>query len=220
METVIRLLLIISFLAISSASFSQGTYGYYKVPEKQQFKEGIYPNIELVKQNSPIPPTWIETEMDVNERNFFKTLTKDETIAFYDDNGVRTLLITADIWGYGQNGNLYINVGGAFHKFLFVGRYSYFIASKTTYVPWMYVNRADIEYMKPAVLTRNKMEYIVDIEEDKVWKFDEDGLERILKDDPELWNEFMSLKKRKKEKSKIPFLRRYNERYPLEIPVN
>ena len=219
METVIRILAIIFFSIISSASFSQGIDGYYKV-EEQQFKEGIYPNVELVKKNSPIPPEWIETEMDINDRNFYKKLTRGERIIFFDDNGVRTLLITDDLWGYGQNGNLYINVGGAFHKFLFVGRYSYFIAAKTTYVPSIYVRRADIEYMKPAVLTLNKQEYIVDIVEDKVWELDEDGLERILKNDPELWNEFMNLEKRKKEKSKIPFLRRYNEKHPLELPVN
>ena len=45
------------------------------------------------------------------------------------------------------------------------------------------------------------------------------NLEGMLQEDPELLNEFLALKKRKKEKLKYVFLMRYNEKYPLEIPL-
>ena len=40
---------------------------------------------------------------------------------------------------------------------------------------------------------------MVDIEDNKMWEFDLDGLELVLKEDPQLWND---------------------EKYPLDIPFN
>ena len=42
----------------------------------------------MVKKNCPIPSTWIETDMDVNDRDFYKNIAKADEIVFFDDNGV------------------------------------------------------------------------------------------------------------------------------------
>ena len=68
-------------------------------------------------------------------------------------------------------------------------------------------------------MTAKHEEYLVDIVDNKVWKFDLEGLEQVLKKDPQLWNEFMTLQKREKEYLKYIFLNRYNKKYPLDIPV-
>ena len=73
-------------------------------------------------------------------------------------------------------------------------------------------------YIQPVMITAKHKEYLVDIVENKVWDFDLDGLELVLKKDPQLWNEFMTLKKREKDNMKYIFLNRYNEKYPLDIP--
>jgi hypothetical protein len=111
-------------------------------------------------------------------------------------------------------------VGGKFHRLVFVGRISHFVAEKTTYVPIEPVQvHQDIAYIPPVRLTARNHEYLVDIIDNKVWNFDPDGLERVLKNDPPLRDEFNALKEREKEKMKYVYLRRYNEKYPLNIPA-
>ena len=69
------------------------------------------------------------------------------------------------------------------------------------------------------MITAKHKEYLVDIVDNKVWDFDSEGLERVLKNDPQLWNEFVTLKNREKNILKYIFLNRYNEKYPLDIPL-
>lgn len=217
MNRVFHLFLVLFSIPVS-ALLAQKAEKFHLDHPSPEFRDGIYTNIEMVKNNSPIPASWIETDMDASDRNFYKNITRTDLLVFYDDNGVRAYLNTGSIWGYASKGDLHINVGGGFHKIDFVGRISHFIASKTTYLPIEYLEDSpDIWYIAPLVLTLKHREYLVDIEENKVWEFDLEGMERVLKDDPQLLKEFQSLDKRKKEKMKYIFLLRYNQKYPLDI---
>ncbi len=219
----IRVLFIISYSTIASALVAQEIEQYQLHQQAFKFRDGVYTNIGMVEKNSPIPSTWIVTDMDVNDRNFYKKLTRADEIVFYDDNGVRTLLNTKSIWGYCYKGDLHINVGGTFHKIDFVGRISHFFASKTTYYPNPLLGSyttLSFWSSQPILITARNEEYLVDIMENKVRVFDVDGLERTLKNDPQLWNEFSILKKQEKEQLKYVFLRRYNKKYPLDIPFD
>ena len=221
MKNVIRILLIFSYTTFASALFAQESEPYYLNQQALKFRDGVYTNIDMVKNNGPIPSTWIETDMDVNDRRFYKKITKSNEIIFFDDNGVRTSLETKSIWGYSHRGDLHINVGGEFHKIDFVGRISHFIASKTTYGPIkVYENNLpkDVQYIQPVRITAKHKEYLVDIVDNKVWEFDVDGLETVLKKDPKLLDEFVNLSKREKDNLKYIFLSRYNVKYPLNIP--
>ena len=219
MNIELRILVYLSYSMIASALYAQETEKYYQDQQALKFRDGIYLNIDMVKKNSPIPSTWIETDLEVNDRDFYKKITKADEIVFYDDNGVRTVLDTKRIWGYSRNRDLHINVGGAYHKIDFVGHISHFRASKTTYDPFFYdeMNRPGFYWYSPPILTIKDREYLVDIVENKTWVFDSDGLEWVLKEDSVLLKEFRSLKKREKEYLKYIFLNRYNEKYPLEI---
>ena len=94
-----------------------------------EFKEGIYANFEMVKANDPIPPARIVTDVDMFDRAFYDKITSGKEIVIYDENGVKKVMKTANIWGYGRNGILYIHVGAAFHRISFVGSISHFVAS-------------------------------------------------------------------------------------------
>jgi len=214
--------LILLYSAMSSAIVAQETGQSHLKQSSFKFKDGVYANVEMVKKNSPVPSTRIESRLEVTDRDFYKEMTRSDQIIFYDENGVKISLDTKGIWGYSNNGDLHINLGGNFNKINFVGRISHFIASKTTYVPVSYPesNISPEVYMNPVLLTLRKREYLIDITNNKVWEFDLEGLEKVLKNDPQLLDEFMALKKRKKEPMKYNFLLRYNERHPLEIPFD
>jgi len=91
MKKVLRILVILSYSTIASALIAQESDQHYLVQQSLKFRDGVYTNIGMVKKNSPIPSTWIETDMDVNDRDFYKNITKADEIVFFDDNGVRTL---------------------------------------------------------------------------------------------------------------------------------
>jgi hypothetical protein len=177
----------------------------------------------MVKKNFPIPSNWIVTDMDVRDPDFFKKVTRADELVYYDDNGVRSILETSSVWGYSYKGDLYINLGGAFHKIDFFGRISFFKAAKTTYYsnPLMGAyHTLDFWSTAPILVTARNAEYLVDIDENKVWEFTVPGLEYVLKNDSVLWNEFASLREREKEDMKYIFLNRYNKKYPLTIPFD
>ena len=103
-----------------------------------EFNDGIYANFQMVRNNDPIPTARIVTDVDMFDRDFYDKVTAQKEIVIYDDNGVKKVMNSKDIWGYGRNGILYINVGSAFHRISFVGSISHFVASVTHYTPNYY----------------------------------------------------------------------------------
>lgn len=219
----LQILVILLYITIGSAIHAQETYKYAPDRHALKFRDGVYTNIEMVKKNRPIPSTWIVTDKKATDRDFYKEITKADKIVFFDDNGIITALDTKSVWGFCHQGDLHINVGGAFHKLDIVGSISHFFASKTTnylnpFVGGYYTG--DFWATQPLVVTARNGSYIVDMVENKVRRFDMEGLESVLKRDPQLWNDFIGLEKRDKEYLKYIFLDRYNKKYPLDIPFD
>jgi hypothetical protein len=213
MKNTLLAFLVFSYSIISSNLIAQQAY---------KFKDGLYANIAMLINNSPIPLNWIETDAELSDSKFFEKITRAEKIVFFDHNGVRTTIATDSVWGYCWKEDLFINVGGVFHRIDFLGRFSHFVASETTYTPITYRRSpffGEIGYNKPEVITAEHKEYLVDLLENKIWDFNLKGLELVLKNDPKLWEEYCAFRKAKKKHMKYIFLKRYNEKYPLEIPV-
>jgi hypothetical protein len=196
-----------------------------------QFNDGIYANFEMVKDNNPIPPARIVTDEDLFDRDFYDKVTGEKEIVIYDDNGVKKVLKTADIWGYGRNGALYINVGSAFHRISYVGSISHFVASVTNYNPnyydpyyynpyhpnAYYYNRYS---MPPSNYGSTELrQYLLDFETGEVMEYTTESVEVLLMKDPGLADEFSALRNRKKKQMKFVFIRRYNEKHPLYFPA-
>ena len=194
-----------------------------------EFNDGIYANFSMVVANDPISPARIVSDVDMYERDFYDRITAQKEIVIYDDNGVKKVMKTKNIWGYGRNGVLYINIGSAFHRISFVGSISHFVASVTTYSsnyydpyynPYYnnsyYYNR----YSQPQSNYTNTelRQYLLDFETGEVLEYDIESVEVLLMKDPELADEFQALRNRKKKQMKFVFIRRYNEKHPLYFP--
>jgi hypothetical protein len=197
-----------------------------------EFNNGIYANFDMVLANDPIPPARIVTDLDMFDRAFYEKVTAGKKIIIYDENGVKNELNTHEIWGYGRNGILYINVGSAFHRISFVGSICHFVANVTTYSP----NYYDPYYYNPYysssyyynrysmpqsnVATTDLRQYLLDFQTGDIMEYDEESVEVLLMKDPELADEYLSLSKRKRKQMKFVFIRRFNEKHPLYFPVN
>jgi len=195
-----------------------------------EFKDGIFSNFSMVSANDPIPPARIVTDLDMFDRDFYEKITSTKEIVIYDDNGVKKVMKTQDVWGYGRNGVLYINIGSTFHRISFVGSISHFVASITTYNsnyydpyynPYYSNSYYYDRYSRPQSNYANTelRQYLLDFETGEVLEYDTEGVEVLLMKDPELADEYMALKNRKKKQMKFVFIRRYNEKHPLYFPA-
>ena len=211
--------------------------GMVKYSSDFLFRDGIFANFDMVKSNHPLPPARIVTDVDMFDRAFYDKITALKEIIIYDDNGVKQVIKTSKIWGYGRNGVLYINVGGAFHRISFVGSISHFVASVTTYNsnyydpygynPYGYNPYYSNSYYNNRYNTPSSRysdtelrQYLLDFESGKVLDYDTESIEVLLMKDPELADEFNALKSRRKKQMKFVFIRRYNEKHPLYFPPN
>lgn len=197
-----------------------------------EFEEGIYANFEMVLAAKPIPAARVVTDVDLFDREFYEKITAAKEIVIYDDNGVKKEIKTSKIWGYGRNGALYINIGSSFHRISMVGSISHFVASVTTYNP----NYYDPYYNNPyyggsyypgryhsgnqAYSSTDLKQYLLDFQTGEVLEYDSESVEVMLMKDPELADEYLSLRNRKRNQMKFVFIRRYNEKHPLYFPSN
>jgi hypothetical protein len=217
--------------------------GTVKYTPDFRFKDGIYVNFDQVKQNSPIPKAKLLTSTDYNDKEFFKKLLESEKIYYYDGMGVRQEVSVSNIWGYSRNGVLYIQVQNNFNRITFVGSICHFVADVTTYDdryyspyggyydPYYYSPYGYGNYYSPygsyySPYGRNNMsrneikQYIFDFESGKILEFDQKNTESLLLRDSELYEEYVRLPRKDRKDLMFVYIRRYNEKNPLYIPVN
>ena len=226
-------LIVILFVFGSLAKGQEaGTFDMVKYSHDFRFGEGIFANFEMVKQNDPIPAARIVTDLDMFDRAFYDKITAGKEIVIYDENGVKKVMKTNEIWGYGRNGILYINVGSAFHRISFMGSICHFVATVTSYSP----NNYDPFYYNPYYSNSynynrysqpqsnyggtDLRQYLLDFESGDVLEYDTESVGVLLMKDPELADEYLALRNRKQKQMKFVFIRRYNEKHPLYFPAN
>ncbi len=197
-----------------------------------EFNDGFFFNFNQVKNNDPVPGARLISDYDHRDVDFYDKILEQKRIAFFDKNGVRQDVPVSKLWGFSRNGVLYIKLGEGFHRITIVGQICHFVATITTYDdrysdPYYYGGRYSRNpYYDPYSpynrrTTRNSemKQYLLDFETGKIMDYDFKSIEVLLMKDPELYDEFVALRKRKKKQLKFYYLRKFNERNPLLIPV-
>ena len=208
-----------------------------------RFNDGIYLNFDQVKLNKPIPKAKLLTSVDYNDREFFKKILEMDKIYFYDNIGVRQEIEKNTIWGYARNGVLYIQIQGNFNRITFVGSICHFVADITTYdsrnsYPYGYYDPYYSPYgygsyyspygsyyspyspYRQSNMSRNELkQYLIDFESGKVLEFDIENTELLLMKDNALYDEYVQLSRKKKKDLMFVYIRKFNDKNPLYIPV-
>jgi hypothetical protein len=219
----------------------QDKEGMVKYTPDFRFNDGIYLNFDQVKVNKPIPKAKLLTSVDYNDREFFKKVLEMDKIYFYDEMGVRQEIAKNTIWGYARNGVLNIQVQENFNRITYVGSICHFVADITTYdnryynspygyydpyySPYGYSNYYSPynSYYSPyrsSSMSRTELkQYIIDFESGKILEFDIENTELLLMKDNALYEEFVQLSRKKKKEMMFVYIRRFNEKNPLYIPV-
>lgn len=237
--------LVAVLIAAGFASAQEGDTLVAYTPDFK-FRDGIYMNFDQVKSNSPIPKAKLFTSVDYNDKDFFDQVLASEKIYFYDNMGVRQEIAQDEIWGFARNGVLYVRVQGAYNRITFFGSIIHFVADVTTtspgnypynyYDPYYYPYRSYYSpyYYSPyrsyydpygygypysRNTSRTDLEmYMIDFETGKVYEYDLKNLEALLMRDPELYEEFVSMRNKNQKKMMFVYLRKFNERNPAMLP--
>jgi len=220
------LLFILTWVIALEASAQGDTVRMIMYTPDYRFNEGLFLTFDQVKTNNPLPKTRILTTVDYNDRDFFTTVFSEEPIYYYDDFGMKKELKSEDVWGYSQNGVLYVGLGGDFHRVTIIGGICHFIAAITSYDGSYYdpyfdrFSYYDYYYRRPNTVTKTEVrQFLIDFETGEVVDYNIQNLEVILMKDPELYDEYNSLGRRKKKQMKFLYIRKYNERNAIYLPA-
>ena len=186
-----------------------------------EFKDGIYLSFEQVRSNSPITRSQIITDLDKDDIDFYEKLIKQEFIR-YIDSGLTKVVETSKIWGFCDEGTLYIHWGDDFAKLITKGHLGYFIATQrvTTYDDPYFTTYYYDPYMTYPRTSQEMRHYIIDFSAGKIYDFYPQSFMEILKQqDTILYQEYSNLSRRKQKKLLFYYLRKFNERNPLTITI-
>ena len=250
MKKFFRIIILVTMVISGcSLSYGKGQdkEGMVKYTPDFRFRDGIYLNFDQVKLNSPIPKAKILTSTDYNDREFFQKLFESGKIYFYDNMGIRQEIEKNSMWGYARNGILYIQIQENFNRITFIGSICHFVADVTTYdsrynnYPYGYYDPYSYyspyspygygsyyspygSYYSPyrqGNMTRNELkQYIIDFESGKILEFDVENTELLLMKDSQLYEEYVQLSRKKKKDLMFVYIRKFNEKNPLYLPVN
>jgi hypothetical protein len=222
-----RIVVLSVLLAVTLEVVAQ-TDSAKKVPYSPdfRFKEGIYLNFNQVKSNNPLPKSRIVTNVDMDDNQFFEMVLEGKTFAYYDDLGMKRDVQVKSIWGFSRNGKLYLRMNDTYNPISYIGSICHFTANITVYQPSYY----DPYYYNPYYYYRNwnsptqsasteLKQFILDFETGRILDYNEESMELLLMRDPVLHDEYAGLSKKKKDQMKFFYIRKFNERNPLMIPI-
>lgn len=179
-----------------------------------EFKEGLFLTLEQFKNNTPILKSAIVSILPKDQIDFLTQITEQKTITFKDSAGIEQKIETSTVWGFYQNRTVFINFNNDFNRVNVIGTLSLFSAV-VTQAPLRNEPIGDMYAIEPSFTELRQ--FVFDTQTNKVLDFNVKNMELLLKNDAELYAQFMKLKKRKKGDSIFIYVRKYNEKHPLYL---
>ena len=183
------------------------------------FSDGIFLNFSQVKRNDAIPFKNVISSENYSNNNFVKKILENDEIKVFV-NGDKKEISRKNIWGYAQNGVLYIQYLDHFFRIPSIGSLSFFIANvevqyQANIDPW---SNSYYGVQGQNYTTTELQQYILDFKTGLIYDYSIKNVEKLISIDHELHTEFTNLKKRKQKQMAFIYIRRFNELHPLYFP--
>ena len=148
--------------------------------------------------------------------DFLKKEVQKKSIVYMDSSKYEHKIETSNVWGYCQNRTVYIYYNNDFNRVNVIGTLMQFTALVTISPGFM-----DPMYSNYGLSTTvdELRQFVYDTQTNKIVPFDVKNLTLLLKNDAELYAQYMELGKREKADSQFIYLRKYNENHPLMLPA-
>lgn len=184
-----------------------------------KFNDGIFTNIEQVKQNQAISFKNIITKYNYKTDQFLENLLSAPSFTLYYE-GQKTEILTKDLWGFSKNGILYYQINHEFHRITSIGSISFFVANievEHSRFDDPFSNR--YKGMPTQSYKTNELhKFLINFKNGTLFAFSVQHVADLISSDEELHQAFTSLRKRKQKQMAFIYIRKFNEKHPLYFP--
>ncbi len=177
-------------------------------------REGIYFDFRAYRLNAPsVPQDRLRDDQGLPVTDFRSTLSK---VYFKPDNGPEQAVRVDSLWGFCHNDVIYVNGGSGFYRIGLMGSISHLVVEQR----YVYTDPYGLGYPYGSQTRTAMVHQLLDMETGAMLPFNAAGMDRALRQDPVLLEEFRALpkKQRNSDAALFRFLRLYNERRPLLFP--
>lgn len=181
--------------------------------------DGVFLTYWDFRHNQAVMKDQVVSDMNPELLDYVgKALEKEKLV--YKQAGNTLNMASKEVWGYVQNGTYYVNYNGKFYRIPVFGAISYFIANVEVRQSGFYDPRFGT--YTGSMVTQEQREFYMNFYDGVLRELKQEEVERILKKDKALYEEFSALGKRKQKEQLYRFIRRYNESHPVHFlkPIN
>ena len=191
---------------------SQGNFVKYTFDF--EFEEGLYQTFDEFKNNSPSIKSYIIVKKNDAFLEQFQEKVSVKRVEYIDSDRKQRSLSRKEVWGVCSDGKVYILINRSFQRIDKIGSMIYFTAQlEPEYV-------AGSARSGPGTVTGvSTVGCLLDFQTGEILSYSYKDFLTVLERDGELYNEFISIKGKKKRKHKMfSYMRKYNERNPIFFP--
>jgi hypothetical protein len=189
-------------------------------------KEGVYLSYTDFRKNHPVPKDAIESNADKTQLDFIGKEVGDKKEIVIAYNGSEQKLEIKNLWGYSQNNTLYLNYEGNFYRVPVFGSISHFLGTVEVYnynnygmYGGMYGYGGMMGGSSIPVKQREMRQFIFDFYSGDIMDYNVHNVEILISRDMKLYEEFMQLKKKKRNEMMMMYVRKYNAAHPIFFPA-
>lgn len=180
----------------------------------QELRAGIYRDFQAFRGNRPSVP--LERLRDGQGLAVSDIRRASSKLYWQPDSGDQEVIDLDSMWGFCQNGVVYIGTSNGFYRIGLIGSLAHLVVEQTyrDWDPYMY------GYPSGGVTRTVLVQQLLDMTTGEFLPFNASGVDKALLHDPVLSEEFRALpkKQRNSDEALFRFLRMYNERNPLLFP--
>jgi hypothetical protein len=177
-----------------------------------ELNDGLYKDFQAFRSNKPtIPIGQLRDDQGLPVKDIRYALSK---LYHQPDSGERQSLRKESFWGFCQNNAIYVAAGNGFYRIGLMGSLGHMVYEQN-YRDW-----DPFMYPGGSVTRTVLMQQVIDMRTGETLPFNASGMDKALRHDPVLHEEFQNLpkKQRNSTEAQFRFLRLYNERNPLLFP--
>ena len=198
--------------AFAFRAMAQGDTIWVDHQAGMDLRDGLYADVNALRYNTPsIPLERLRDDQGLPVTDIRSRIGK---LYWQPDSGGRVAIDLRRIWGFCQNDVVYVRAGDGYYRIGLMGSLSHLVYQQSyrDWDPYMY---------RYGTVTRTVMEQqLIDMASGVMLPFNASGMERALRNDAVLHEEFMALPARQRNapEALFRFLRLYNELHPLRFP--
>lgn len=217
--------LVYIFIALSLSTQLFAQEDTLSITPEIVLNDGVYLSFKDLQTNTPLTKENISSDADKTQADFIsKTLTNYKEIIFRYKGSQYRADVTK-VWGYCQNGTLYINYKGQFCRVPLFGNISNFFATVvvTVYVSnyggyggGFYGGGMGYGMNQSVPVKQNEThQFLFDFKAGEINEYTPAYFESLLIRDIKLYAQYMDLKRKKRKELMMLYIRRFNTNHPV-----